>query len=369
MKIGIDAKRIFLNKTGLGSYGRNLINGFNKLNIEDDFFLYGTGKSRLIDFSHLKENFKIFISKARVKAFWRSYAILDNLKKDEVEIYHGISNELPFSLKKQKKIKKIVDIHDLLFLRFPNFYTLTDRKMFEFKTKFACEIADKIIATSKATKQDIISYYGIAENKIEVVYQSCDDKFFNEVAEKEKLSVLKKYKLPQEYLLCVGTIQERKNQKAILEALVLSKNKIPLVLVGSKTKYADELIAFAKTNNIELIIPSSFVKDEHLPAIYQTAKAFVFPGLYEGFGIPVLEAMASKIPVITSLNTSMAEIVNNNICLVNPISTEDIKDKIEFFLQEDVSEIVKQNYTRAQQFRNTNFAQDVIKVYNDVCNK
>ena len=105
-----------------------------------------------------------------------------------------------------------------------------------------------------------------------------------------------------------------------------------LKILERAAKYADELIAFAKTNNLELIIPSSFVKDEHLPAIYQVAKAFVFPGLYEGFGIPVLEAMASKIPVITSLNTSMAEIVNNNICLVNPISSEDIKTALSDYL-------------------------------------
>lgn len=140
-------------------------------------------------------------------------------------------------------------------------------------------------------------------------------------------------------------------------------------MIGTATKYKDQLVAFAKEENLELIIPEIFVKDEDLPAIYQMAKIFVFPGLYEGFGIPVLEAMASKIPVITSLNTSMAEIVNNMDCLVNPLSAEDLAEKIDTFIENDTAEIVNQNYTRALEFTNKKFAEKMMKIYDEFRSK
>lgn len=365
MRIGIDAKRVFLNDTGLGTYGRNLINGLNKVNKQDEFVLYSPRKSKRLDLSALSDAFNSFFSSSKIKAFWRSYSIIDNLKKDKITLYHGISSELPFSLKKQTEIKKIVDIHDLLFLRFPEFYSITDRKMFELKTKFACDIADKIIATSEATKEDIIKFYSVDSKKIEVVYQSCDDAFFDKVEDKKRQEVRKKYKLPKEYLLCVGTIQERKNQKQILEAILLCENKLPLVLIGGGKKYKDELIAFAKKNDIALHIPEKFVKNEDLPAVYQMAQLFVFPGLYEGFGIPVLEAMASKTPVISSLNTSMAEIIQDSNCLINPLSTEDLAEKIDSFLSSDNEELISKSYERALEFTNDKFAQRVLKVYDE----
>ena len=369
MRIGIDAKRIFLNKSGLGSYGRNLVTGLNSI-IDDDnkYFLYTPKKTNLFDYKNLNFNFTTKESESFSKALWRTITISHDLKNDGIDIYHGISNEFPLYLS-NKKINTIVDIHDLLFLRFPQFYSFFDRQIFRIKTEMACRDSDKIIATSIATKNEIIKYYNTNPNKIEVVYQSCNDSFFNIKTKEEKLAVLEKYSLPKEYILCVGTIQERKNQKQILEALKISKNKIPLVLVGGGKKYKTELIEFAFKNKLQLVFPNKFVKDEDLPAIYQHAKIFVFPGLYEGFGIPVLEAMASKTNVITSINTSMSEIVKNTKCLINPLSTEDIADRIDYFLENDSIDIVEDNFLRAKQFTNIKFAERTLKVYDAVRNK
>ena len=361
MNIGIDAKRIFLNHTGLGSYGRNLINGLNQVNIEDDFNLYTPKKTKLFNTNPLNSNYKTKTCNSFSKAFWRSYAINNDLKKDDINIYHGISNELPFAL--DSKIKSIVDIHDLLFIRFPKFYHYFDRQIFKYKTQSACNSSNIIIATSISTKNDIVNYYNINPNKIEVVYQSCADEYFEKTPKEHKQNTLTKYKLPNDYILCVGTIQERKNQKQILEALKISKHKIPLVLIGGGKKYKEDLIEFALKNKLELIIPNSFVADNDLPAIYQSAKAFVFPGLSEGFGIPIVEAMASQIPVITSFNTSMAEIVQDTKCLINPLSPEDIADKIDDFLDNPNEKIIEDNYNRAQYFRNIEFAKRVNKIY------
>jgi glycosyltransferase involved in cell wall biosynthesis len=366
MRIGIDAKRIFMNKTGLGSYGRNLVNGLNQLPNENMYFLYTPEKTVHYDIKALNENISSKVSTAWFKILWRSFFIKNDLKKDKIDLYHAISNELPFTL--NRKVKNIVDIHDLLFIRFPQFYSFFDRVVFKIKTKSACEKADKIIATSEATKADIVKYYQINPEKIEVVYQSCDASFFKQTTAIERKMVREKYRLPNDFLLCVGTIQERKNQMQILEALLRTKVKLPLVLVGSGRKYKDEVIEFAKQHDLELIIPKQFVKNEDLPSIYQMAKIFVFPGFYEGFGIPVLEAMASKTQVITSINTSMSEIAPNTKNLVNPISVTDLADKIDLFLEDEDKELIEANYKRALDFTNVKFAKRVLKVYDEVSN-
>lgn len=366
MRIGFDAKRIFLNKTGLGSYGRNLINGLNELESDDNYFLYTTKDSAIFDTSRLNNNFHKKLCSSFSKSAWRTFSIEKDLQKDGINLYHGISNELPLYL--NKKIKTIVDIHDLLFIRFPKFYSFLDNKVFRYKTEMACRDANKIIATSNATKEDIVNYYNINPDKIGVVYQSCDASFFKEKTIEEKEIIRQKYNLPKEYILCVGTIQERKNQKQILEAIQIAKHKIPLVLVGSGKSYKTELIEFALKNNLELIIPSQFVINEDLPAIYQMAKLFVFPGFYEGFGIPVLEAMASKTQVITSINTSMGEIVKDTRCLINPLSVEDIADRIDSFLENKNQHLITQNYKRSLEFTNKKFAQQVVNIYDEFRN-
>tara|TARA_B110000037_G_C17118906_1_gene504957 strand:+ start:2327 stop:3427 length:1101 start_codon:yes stop_codon:yes gene_type:complete len=366
MRIGIDAKRIFLNKTGLGAYGRNLVNGLNQLQNDNEYFLYTPKKTYSFDFNSLNNNISSRESNAWFKIFWRSFSIKNDLKKDNIELYHAISNELPIKL--NSKIKNIVDIHDLLFIRFPQFYSFFDRSIFKIKTKYACKKADKIIATSEATKTDIVKYYKINPEKIKVVYQSCDASFFKQATSIERKIVREKYNLPKDFLLCVGTIQERKNQIQILEALLQTKNKLPLVLVGSGGKYKEKVIEFAKQNNLTLIIPDRFVSNEDLPSIYQMSKIFVFPGFYEGFGIPVLEAMASRTQVITSINTSMAEIATNTKNLVNPLSVTDLADKINLFLENNDEELIEENFQRALNFTSIKFAERVLKVYDEVRN-
>lgn len=366
MKIGIDAKRIFLNKTGLGSYGRNLVNGLNQLQNDNKYVLYTPEKSIIYDINSLNDNISSKVSTAWFKVLWRSFSIKNDLKKDKIELYHAISNELPIQL--DSKVKNIVDIHDLLFIRFPQFYSFLDRTVFKLKTKSACEKADKIIATSEATKADIVKYYKIKPEKIEVVYQSCDASFFKQTTAIERKMVREKYNLPKDFLLCVGTIQERKNQKQILEALLLTKQKLPLVLVGAGGTYKEEVIAFAKFHDLDLIIPNQFVSNQDLPSIYQMAKIFVFPGFYEGFGIPVLEAMASKTQVITSINTSMSEIAPNTKNLINPLSASDLADKIDLFLENVDEDLIEENYQRALNFTNIKFAERVLKVYDEVRN-
>lgn len=367
MNIAIDAKRIMQNRSGLGSYGRNLVAGFKALPLQDKIILFAPKES---DFYHqsftAKSNICTYFHSKKMKSLWRSFGIKKDLEKHKIDIYHGISNEIPFSLKNQSKIKSIVDIHDLLFLRFPKYYPFFDRKIYEYKTKFACQNAQQIIATSQSTKADIVNYYGIAEEKIKVVYQSCSDSFFQAISKEEKEKIRQKYQLPQNFALCVGSIEHRKNQLRIVEALSRCKNQIPLLLIGgSNAQYKAEIVAKAKQLKVKLLLPKQFVPNADLPALYQLAHLMLFPALAEGFGIPVLEAMASKTPVITSLNTSMAEIVQDNDCLVNPLSTGNLTEKIDDFLQQDLTEKIEQNYRRALAFTPKAFAQNILNIYDE----
>tara|TARA_Y100000385_G_scaffold195339_1_gene202206 strand:- start:1673 stop:2776 length:1104 start_codon:yes stop_codon:yes gene_type:complete len=367
MRIGIDAKRIFSNATGLGVYGRNLVYGLRQLESSHHFVLYTPDSSNeYLQRSSLSSSFEIHSADKLSSYYWRTFSIKQDIQKDKIDIYHGLSNELPLGIEKLS-IKKIVDIHDLCFERFKEDYSWLDRQIFWFKTKRAVRVCDKIIATSEATKKDIIDLLKVPSEKIEVVYQ-CADKIFNSTYTiKAKTAVKRKYNLPDNYILSVGTIQGRKNQKTIVEALALlpPKERLPLILVGNGDKYLQELLQLAAELKVEVqVIPK--VKFKDLPCIYQEAKIFVYPSIVEGFGIPVLEAMASKVPVITSKDTSMAEIIQNDECLISATNKTELSEKIQEFLLDNNEKRIHQAFERSRAFSQEKFAQKLLKIYETI---
>ena len=195
MRIAFDAKRAFLNKSGLGNYSRSLITSMIQNFPENNYTLYTTKKSEtaFADFISQRENVNSiepekFIDK-KISSRWRSYEITTLLNQNTIDVYHGLSNELPLNIHKFKG-RKIVTIHDLIFLRYPELYPLIDRTIYNRKFRKACEMADFIVATSEQTKRDILEFYKIPEQKIRVVYQSCATIFYQEQSE-EKLKVVK----------------------------------------------------------------------------------------------------------------------------------------------------------------------------------
>lgn len=367
MKIALDAKRIFHNATGLGVYGRNLVSGLNTISSDHNYILYSPSlKKPLFNIANLSSKFKLIEGDGFSSYYWRTCSISKSIKKEKVDIYHGLSNELPLSIK-GSNAKSIVDIHDLCFLKFPSDYSRLDQQIFKFKAKHAARNSDKIIATSLATKKDIIKYLKVEESKVQVVYQSCAKRFYQQL-EKEDLKLFRvKYSLPEEFILSVGTIQGRKNQKLIVQALALlpKSKRLPLILVGSGGNYLQETKALAKKLDVSIEIKNA-IRDEDLPAIYQLANIFVYPSFLEGFGIPVLEAMASKTPCISSENTSMAEILQNDDCLINPNNALDLSDKILNLLTTNSDKLVEINYTRSLEFSNEKFASSILKIYNEL---
>lgn len=367
MKIGIDAKRIFSNPTGLGVYGRNLVAGLSQLSSKNLYSLFTPSLSdKLVDYKTLPSNFNFVEKKGFSSYYWRTFSIKNSLQALNLDIYHGLSNELPWGIEKMD-IKTIVDIHDLCFVRYPKDYSWLDRQVFWFKSLRAAQVSTKIIATSMATKRDIIELLKIPESKIEVVYQCCDSSFYQQLDKAYIGKTKTKYQLPSKYVLCVGTIQGRKNQKSIVEAMaqIDFKKRLPIVLVGQGTHYLDELLALALDKNVEVqIIDQASTAD--LPAIYQGAEIFIYPSFVEGFGIPVLEAMASQIPVITSINTSMEEIIQQKDALINPNNVNSISSKILSFLKQYPEDLVKKAHQRSLMFSKEKFAREVLAIYENL---
>ena len=317
MIVGIDAKRIVRNGTGLGSYGRTLVNDLIRLGDSDMLLrLYAPDEGREDLRSQMIEGVEFCYPKGKPsavrKAWWRSRGIVDDLLRDGVEVYHGLSGELPTGLRKAG-IRGIVTIHDLIFMRHPEYYHWIDTKIYEWKFRQVLREADHIIAISERTRQDILELGGEQyADRISVIYQSFSPRFSTEVSAERKAAVREQYKLPQRYVLSVGTIERRKNLLLAAEAVELLPQDIHLVAVGKKTDYAQEL------PNDERIHLLEGVPDKDLAVIYALAEAFAYPSRYEGFGIPIVEAIAAGLPVVACTGSCLEEAGGPDSLYVNP---------------------------------------------------
>lgn len=377
MNIGFDAKRAYHNQTGLGHYSRTLINSLSVDFPENDYFLFNPKPSNIFHFN--KENiYEVLPIKLIHKSFsslWRTKGVLKELKKLNIEIYHGLSHEIPVGISKTKT-KSVVTIHDLIFEHYPSQYNKMDVAIYRAKFKYACKNASHIIAISEQTKRDVIQFYKIPENKITVCYQSCNEQFAQQISDEKKEKIRKKYSLPSEYLLSVGSIIERKNLLAICKSLKLLNSNIPLVVIGDGSSYKEIVKKYIAENNLasriiflsekeEAINSMSFKTAEDFPAIYQMATAMIYPSTFEGFGIPVLEALISKIPVITSNVSCLPETGGNAAFYINPTSEKEIANAIQEILENKslVKERIELGTLHAQKFTPSKSAAAVMNVY------
>lgn len=207
MKIGFDAKRAYHNYTGLGNYSRDLIQNLLTYYPDNEYHLYApkTGDNPRFKFVEQHDNVITHFPESSLhKTFnglWRSVDLDTFLAKDKIDVFHGLSNEIPMR-KKASKVKHVVTIHDLIFKRFPNTYKKLDRNIYNTKFKYAAQNADKIIAISEQTKRDIVEFYNVEENKIEVIYQTCHQNFKEEYSDDFKLKVKRKFNLPDNFTDC-----------------------------------------------------------------------------------------------------------------------------------------------------------------------
>lgn len=300
MKIGFDAKRYYHNNTGLGNYSRNIVGGLMKQFPENEYMLYDE------------------------KSFNRTFRLGSKAKKDGCDIFHGLSNELPIDC----KVPSICTIHDVCWRTYPEMYHLADRYIYDWKYGSSCRRADKIVAISESTKRDIMRIYGIAEEKIEIVYQPVGKEYYIPCEKKglsaEKISELEC--IPDDYILYVGSINSRKNLLGAVKALAMipEENRPFLLIVGNGREYRREVETFIYQNKLEEYtrIATNIHDNSILKKLYANAKAFIYPSFYEGFGLPVVEAALQFTPVITSTLSSLPEAAGPDACLVDPYAND-----------------------------------------------
>ncbi len=371
LTIGYDAKRAVSNGTGLGNYCRTLLNDLGTIDTTDSFRLYvpDLGRDDLRSQLDMPRNMS-FVTPANklvkpLRSLWRIKGIVNDLKRDGVDIYHGLTGELPLGLS-EAGIKSVVTIHDLIFMRCPEYYNPVDVAIYKWKFRNTCKQADRIIAISECTRRDIMELGEIDDSRIHVVYQSCDTRFHLQVSPEQKQDVRARYSLPKRYVLFVGTIEERKNALLAAQALPYLSDEIHLVLVGRQTAYAKTITSFARQNGLaNRIHMLSGVPTSDLYAIYQQAECFVYPSRYEGFGIPVIEAIQSRLPVIACTGSCLEEAGGPDNVYVDPDEPQEMAMAIKSIT--DNPDAARQMVTRSldyiRRFENGNVAQEMLNVY------
>lgn len=323
MRIGFDAKRVAQNATGLGNYSRFVIRILKNHFPEDEQVLYvpNPKKTQHLDkaASNTEPRFPQGIWQ-RLRSIWRVWGVTSDLKRDRIDLFHGLSNELPLNIRKAG-CRSVVTIHDLIFLHYPKYYHWIDRKIYDFKFRRACRNADRVIAVSEFTKREIMKYYGTPEAKIDVVYQGCDPAFAAPVSKEKLDDVALRYSLPRQFILYVGSIEERKNLMLVAKAIASRPSAFShkIVAVGKRTPYVDEIRQYLETNGIaDRILFFHKVPFADLPSFYRLADAFVYPSRIEGFGIPMLEAISSGLPAIGCTGSCLEEAGGPHCIYVDP---------------------------------------------------
>jgi glycosyltransferase involved in cell wall biosynthesis len=328
MIVGYDAKRLFHNYTGLGYYSRTLVNSLcdNTSDFKAVLFDRNPVKNEITTGFFDQDN----MDQVRLLTpswYYRSIRLNAMLTDHALDCYHGLSNELP-GVRLPSNIPEVVTIHDVLFKSFHEDFPWLDRQIYHFKMKAAIRNASTIVVISQATKSDLIKHYpDVPVQQIKVIYQSYDPIFDQAVSPDMVDQTLKELQLPAEYMLYVGSITRRKNLGILLEALSIlpEKDRIPLVIAGKGSVYEGRMKKFIHERALESwvhFLPG--LTRLKLRYLYEGAQAVIYPSLGEGFGLPVLEAIAANIPVITSGISSMPEAGGDLAIYFDPGNKEEL---------------------------------------------
>ncbi|MFR1380318.1 MAG: glycosyltransferase family 4 protein [Clostridium neonatale] len=377
MKLVLELQPCLKNKSGIGIYTYELtkrlqeykdveFNGhiFNFINRNDI--------SKDLDGIDIEKNICSLFPYGVYRRIWHYIPIKYNwLFRDNADIYHFFNFIVPPRIKG----KVITTIHDMTYELYPETMDKRNLKRIKDDIQYSVDRSDKIITVSESSKNDIIKFLNVDESKIEIVYNGVDyEKFNKSYTEDIKLIVRNKYNLPQNYILYMGTLEPRKNIDSIIEAFALIKKQkdfdnIKLVIAGKKGWLFEDIFNLVdKLNLKDHVIFTDYVDETDKPIIYNMAKLFVFPSLYEGFGIPVLEAMASSVPVIASNVSSLPEVAGNAAILVNPKDIEGIAKNIIKILSDDdlKNELVRKGHIQAQKFTWEASAEKLYNIYKEI---
>ena len=365
MNIGFDAKRAFCNRSGLGNYSRNIISSLQAYYPNES---YGLFTPRTND-----ELFhKGMINSITPSGFWQYFSSLWRYtqmgkcaREYNVNLFHGLSNELPKDIKKSGA-KSVVTIHDVIFMRYPEWYKWHDREMYRQKTAFACQAADAIIAISHQTKDDLVHYFQVSPEKIHVIYQPCNFAFTDiQYTDTQQKQITQRVNLPEQYLLMVGNIEKRKNILNVIKTYQHYPIELPLLIVGRKNEYAQTLKQYTEEHQIKNIHFLHDISSFELPYIYKRASILIYPSFFEGFGLPIIEALSSRTPVITSNVSCFKETAGDGALYIDPDNMEAMSNAIQCIINDKSlrNQLVNAGYQHIQQFNHRLIAQQIMELY------
>jgi glycosyltransferase involved in cell wall biosynthesis len=371
LSIGFDAKRALYNKSGLGNYSRNLLSALQKFYPGNRYLLFTPKTKKHIHLEYENEFVLVEPESPLLKLFsslWRTRFIVDDIRKHKPDIFHGLSHELPVGIEKTG-VRSVVTVHDLIFLRYPELYSRIDAGIYLKKVIHACRIADHIIAISQQTKDDLVEFLRVDPERISVIYQGYSSRFKRKLGDNSFNEIRNRHNLPDRYLLYVGTIEARKNLMGIIRAIHTAKIEMPLVVIGKKTEpYFKKIEAYVSSNNLNNIIFTGKVSDDELPAIYRNAECFVYPSFFEGFGIPLIEAMVSGVPVITSRGGCFKEAAGPGSLYVDPDDIENIGESIKSVIgnEELKNKMISAGLEHVKNFSDENIALSYMNFYRNL---
>lgn len=375
MNIAFDAKRITNNATGLGNYSRFVVRTLAEYYPENNYLLCSpsTGNPRLYDSLLDSRSVRLCTPESSLGqtfgTYWRNWGLKSMLEAEEVDIYHGLSNELPIGLYNYKRIGTVLTMHDLAFVRYPQFYKPLDRLMYRKKYGASARHADHVVAVSEYTRQDVIEYFGVEPERVSVVYQGCSPIFAN-VKPEQAAFVRGHYQLPERYILFVGSIEERKNLALAVSALAALPDKdICLVAVGRRTPYCDVVQSEARRLGLERRVRLFHnIPTEHLPGFYLGASVFVYPSRFEGFGIPLIEALNAGVPVIGARGSCLEEAGGPHSMYTSPDDAEELAHLIGQITDNPslAQEMIEEGRHYAKRFSPKHIMRELRSVYENV---
>lgn len=350
MRIGIDCRTI-LNpsageKAGIAHYTYHLVKSLLDLSHTDDFVLFFDYRARDVAKEFIRPNVKIvFFTFSQYKKylpfFYSHVLVAANITAEKLDVYHSPANIIPL----RYAGKFCITTHDLAIYRRPDLFPKNQGFSLKYIVPQSIHRAKKIISVSESTKHDIQDFFSVDQKKIEVIYEGVDHKRFSKFPPREDYRgyLRGRYKIRNDYILFVGTLEPRKNLIRLLEAFykLLSDNpeykrKYQLLLAGAKGWLYDTIFEEVKSRGLSAnVLFSGYIDEKDLPLLYQNATIFVYPSLYEGFGLPVLEAMASGAPIITSNLSAMPEITGTAAMLCDPTDVEGLASAMQRFLEDE----------------------------------
>jgi glycosyltransferase involved in cell wall biosynthesis len=375
--IGIDISRTVEEVMGVGSYAKNLIYALAKIDSENDYLLYGIfydcypkeWKKAAIPKS---PNFKLYQKNSLswlVRRKWRNGRKYGEKLLGQIDLLHSTAYTMP----PISTIKAVVTIHDLSCFVYPQYHTEANYQFVTKNVHQAARHANFIIADSENTKKEIIRFLHVPEEKIDVIYLAAGEAFNKKCSSESIIQIRNKYGIKNPYFLVVGSIEPRKNLASALIAFKalreIRRIDYQFVVAGGKGWENESFYQLLKKLNIDnSLILTGYIPEGDLPGLYQGAEVFVYPSFYEGFGLPVLEAMASGTPVITSNTSSLPEVAGDAAVLINPTEIFDLYEAMEAVVTKPSlrEELKGKGLEQSKKFSWEKTAQQTLQVYHNV---